>query len=940
MIFRQQPFLRDEQLRFERSLQSKDDQTWTSSRPVTHQSLQAQSDDSRHHDTPLPHASPQGGRSASAQCQINITDRFDCFPESQHPDPDACRARGCCWDNSTAKGGVPVCYFSCSVDTYRVVSLSPVRQGKSVVGWNATLQRNSTSAFPDDVQLLRLLILYEARHRVRVKVFDPRRERYEVPVDLHDDGRPTGEELTDYSVTVQREPFSVTILRKADHHTLFDSRGMAPLIFADQYLQWGSSLSSPHLYGLGEHRSPLLLSLQWQKLVFWNRYHPPEEKRNLYGSHPFYLNLESSGNAHGVFLLNSNAMQVDLQPYQEKGAITYRVTGGILDFFVLSGPSAEDVVRQYVGLVGYPSMPPLWALGFHLCRHGYGNSSHLWKVIERNRAANIPYEAQWNDLDYSEDNKIWTWNNDTYRHLPDILTNLHAHGQRSVIIVDPGVSSSQPAGSYFAFDLGMKMDVFIKNDTGGLLIGKVWPGETAFVDFFHPKAFLYWLTCILRFHRILPFDGLWIDMNEPSNFVDGSVNGCTNNSLDKPPFIPPGIDGGTLYSRTTCPSARQYLSSHYNLHNLYGWSEAIITMESLQTLHQKRSLVLSRSTAPGSGSYGAHWSGDNLSSFPDMYFSIPEILSSNFFGMPLVGADICGFRGNTSRELCIRWMQLGAFYPFMRNHAEYKTEPQDPGWFDRGAQRGMRGAVEMRYGLLPYLYTRFFLAHTTGAPVVRPLFFDYAGTESIDRQFLWGQELLISPVLEQVHIGTKMWISPQGADKVRAYIPRGAWFDLQSLTVLNVTGDTWHTLTAPLDKINVHVRGGSILPMLPPALTTSKARGQKMELLVTPDLTSRPVTASGQLYWDDGESLEPVRKGAYSLVIFSLNKTTLTSEVQKAGYGPVTVGRVTVLHVEPAPVKVTLRGHPVPYSYQPSTKVLVVGPLSENLLSPFTVTWY
>ena len=83
--------------------------------------------------------------------------------------------------------------------------------------------------------------------------------------------------------------------------------------------------------------------------------------------------------------------EVDLQPYNKNGAITYRVTGGILDFFVFSGPSSEDVVRQYVSLIGSPIMPPFWSLGFHLCKHGYGNSSEFWKVIQRNRAAKMPY---------------------------------------------------------------------------------------------------------------------------------------------------------------------------------------------------------------------------------------------------------------------------------------------------------------------------------------------------------------------------------------------------------------------------------------------------------------------------------------------------------------------------------------------------------------------
>jgi lysosomal alpha-glucosidase len=113
---------------------------------------------------------------------------------------------------------------------------------------------------------------------------------------------------------------------------------------------------------------------------------------NLYGSHPYYLSVEDlDGHSSGVFLFNSNAMDILLQPTP---AITWRTIGGILDFYVFLGPQPSDVVRQYNQLIGLPSLPPYWGLGFHLCRFGYQTIDNMKAVFNRTREAQIPYDVQ------------------------------------------------------------------------------------------------------------------------------------------------------------------------------------------------------------------------------------------------------------------------------------------------------------------------------------------------------------------------------------------------------------------------------------------------------------------------------------------------------------------------------------------------------------------
>ncbi|XP_029815980.1 lysosomal alpha-glucosidase, partial [Manacus vitellinus] len=389
---------------------------------------------------------------------------------------------------------------------------------------------------------------------------------------------------------------------------------------------------------------------------------------------PFYLVMEDDGSAHGVFLLNSNAMDVLLQP---SPALTWRTTGGILDFYIFLGPDPKSVVRQYLDVVGFPFMPPYWGLGFHLCRWGYSSTDITRQVVANMTAARFPLDVQWNDLDYADAKRDFTFNKKSFKDYPEMVQDFHRCGLRYIMIVDAGISSSGPPGTYKPYDEGLKRGVFIRNATGQPLVGKVWPGPTVFPDFTNPETHEWWHDMVKDFHDQVPFDGMWLDMNEPSNFVEGSQDGCPQNNLEQPPYVP-GVFGGRLRAGTICASSQQFLSSHYNLHSLYGLTEAIASHNALLRVRGKRPFVISRSTFAGHGRYAGHWTGDVGSNWEQLYYSIPEVLLFNLFGVPLVGADICGFAGDTSEELCVRWTQLGAFYPFMRNHNDHGTRPQEP----------------------------------------------------------------------------------------------------------------------------------------------------------------------------------------------------------------------------------------------------------------------
>lgn len=244
--------------------------------------------------------------------------------------------------------------------------------------------------------------------------------------------------------------------------------------------------------------------------------------------------------------------------------------------------------------------------------------------------------------------------------LKDFVSDLQTGGMRYVLITDPAISSVEKRGTYPPFDDALKEGCLVTNASGYYIEGRMWTGfDEAYPDFTNPQSLDYWSKQIARFHAEVGFDGLWIDMNEPSSFITGSTHGCPDSSLESPPYLP-HIAGQVLATRTLCMTAKHYLGFHYDLHSLYGIFMAKATRNALLTLFpKKRPFILSRSTFAGHGQFSAHWTGDVSSDWSHLKSSVAEILGFNMFGIPFVGADICGFSGDTTDELCLRWHQLG-----------------------------------------------------------------------------------------------------------------------------------------------------------------------------------------------------------------------------------------------------------------------------------------
>ncbi|XP_067936400.1 lysosomal alpha-glucosidase-like [Watersipora subatra] len=842
------------------------------------------------------YASVNQTRNLDMACVVETSEKVDCMAGIPS-DKSKCEARGCCWTPVSDGGSIPWCYYQKDDSVgYKIDNIFVTHAGYQVMG-----SRKDKSIWPADVMDIQMNVYFETQERARIQILDAKNDRYQVPIETPPINPSTRPAATDYKVNFPKDTFGIKLTRSDSGAVLFDTTG-TKLTFADQYIEITTGLSTNYLYGLGERREKLLHDVsKGFSYSSWARDQPPPGcvDCNLYGQYPFFIGLEAnSSKAYGVFLLNSNAMEITGVPATdtEPARLKYRTVGGILDFYVFTGPTLQLVVYQYLQVVGKPYLPPYWALGFHLCRWGYGNADNMTAVIKRMRDNSFPYDTQWNDIDYMNKHYDWTYDKDRFTTLPDIVKDLHDHGQHYIMIVDPGIAN---VTGYKPYDEGLKEGVFImKADKDEPIIGKVWPGYTAFPDFFSNVTQKWWTNLALQYHDTIPYDGLWTDMNEPSSFVPGSTEGCTDSKYDNPPYTP-GVVGGSLSDKTICPSARHHNGVHYNLHSLYGYSELRASQMALHEIRPgKRTLVISRSTFPGSGKYAGHWTGDNDSSWTDLKYSISAILNFQLFGIPFVGADICGFMGTTNGELCVRWTQLGVFYPFMRNHNTLGSPDQDPAapMFKDDEKKAMASALQLRYRLIPHLYTLLARAHMNGTTVANPIWLMYpqADLYDNDRQLMWGKDIMVAPVLDQ------------GMTSVKAYFPSRTWVDLATGDVITSSGEEI-TVEAPLSKIPVYIGSGGIIPMQAPEVTTTLSRKNPFSLFVVVDENEK---AFGELYWDDGETLNATENGDFNMIYFEVENSRLTNIIELIGYtGAMNLDRVYLNNMQTPISSATVNGN-------------------------------
>ena len=663
------------------------------------------------------------------------------------------------------------------------------------------------------------------------------------------------------------EPFHFELADPLDSHDFFLTTRNLPFIYVQNFIHMKFMISGRHIFGLGERVGKFELGDGTYSLFNYDQFTeetgiPPGN--NMYGSHPFYLmHLHNPNEFAGFFLLNSNPMDVRIKHVGMHTQIDHVLVGGIIDAFFLQEGTVEEVIKNYQYLIGRPEPLPYWAFGYHQSRWGYRDIEHLKDVVRKFADNRIPLDAVWMDKDYMDNYRVFTVDNKKWYGIKQFIdTQLHAKGIHFVAIVDPSIAKDE---HYPVYMDGLERGVYLQSSfTKQPLIGVTWPGFSVWIDFLHPTAEKFWEDQLRAFHDMVPFDGLWLDMNEPSNFCDGECPDELHyiyyhfplDFYDDLYYNPThrGIERGTVSME-----AQHYGGTvdrpEFNYHNLYGLMQSRATFRFMAAVLRKRPFIISSSTFPGSGRWASHWLGDNYSSWHMMEYSLAGVFNFGLYGIPFVGADICGFDGNATVNLCSRWMQLGAFYPFMRNHNSPKGNPQEP-YVDAKLASISRKAIRTRYSLARYLYSHYMHAVLDGGLVFKPVLFEFPTDMNLykymDESFMFGYAIRMTPVLAD------------GVVSLTSYFPNSHWYEFPSFKQVlryNQSSTVGHNLTMQCslesEVINLHIKGGSIFTYQDQAMGENIMNITEMQrfpvkLIVVPDHRQM---ASGYVIYDNDEEI-------------------------------------------------------------------------------------
>ncbi|MET6991104.1 glycoside hydrolase family 31 protein [Sediminicola arcticus] len=586
--------------------------------------------------------------------------------------------------------------------------------------------------------------------------------------------------------------------------------------------------SSESFYGLGDKATHS--NLKGKRVTNWamDQYAFAKDQDPLYKAIPFYVGLHKE-KAYGLFFDNSFGTTFDFA-HERRNITSFWADGGEMNYYFFYGPKIANVVKAYTDLTGKPELPPLWVLGFHQSKWSYFPESRVMEIATKFRDLKIPCDAIYLDIDYMEGFRCFTWNKNYFPDPKKMVKELSNKGFKTVAIIDPGIKVDK---DYWVYQEGMENDYFCKRGDGPYMRGKVWPGECNFPDFTNPQVREWWAGLYKELIADIGVKGVWNDMNEPA-------------VMEVPSKTFP-LDVRHDYDGNPC--------SHRKAHNVYGTQMARATYEGVKKFtYPKRPFVITRSAFSGAQRYTSTWTGDNVATWEHLWIANVQVQRMCMSGMSFVGSDIGGFAEQPNGELFARWIQMGVFHPFCRVHSSGDHGDQEPWSFDNEVTDIVRKFIELRYQLLPYLYTMYWKYCKEGTPMIQSLvYFDQEDHQTHFRtdEFIFGEQILVCPVQEPNAQGRRM------------YIPRGKWYNFWTDEMVLGGKEKW--VVADIDKVPLFIKEGALVPKYP----VQQYVGELVVKELVLDVYFKKGTEDSTVY-EDGQDGFDYKKGRYSLRNFKL----------------------------------------------------------------------
>jgi alpha-D-xyloside xylohydrolase len=611
-------------------------------------------------------------------------------------------------------------------------------------------------------------------------------------------------------------------------------------------------------FGFGERFTPLD---KWgHEVVLWAADTGNVSSHRSYKNIPFLMSTAG----YGLFV-HSSCPMVFRMGTESSISYSIHVADDCLDYFLIYGPELKQILKRYADLIGHAPVPPKWSFGFWVSRAGYRSREEVETVVREMRQRDLPCDVLSLDPWWMGDGPWSTheWDTDAFPRPAEMMRDLREQGVRTCLWINPYLPAGTPAHAE------AKARGFLVTRSDGSIspVIEAFAGEgLAAIDFTNPGA-QAWFQDRLRALLDMGVAAFKTDFGEQAP-VD-AVYHDGRSGLEMHNLYP------LLYNRTVFDLTKAYFG---------------------------RGLTWGRSAYAGSQRYPVQWGGDSYSSLNQMSCQVRALLGYGLSGVPFCSHDVGGFdyppqafdHSERSSQWFLednaldpvvyaRWLQFGVFSSHVRAHGK---QPREPYAYGPQVEAIARRYLNLRYRLLPYLYSQAVRSAETGLPMARAMLLEFQDdptTHHLDLQYLFGDSFLVAPVV-------------RGDHRCRVYLPAGEWLDYW--TKQTVGGPCWLDLEVPLDVLPLWVRAGAIIPMGP-------------EMAHTEEKPLDPLTL--ELYRPHGEA---------STVVHDEDRPDIPVRyVRRAGFltvevGPIS-GSVEVVLYAVAVAAASLNGQPIPLDKLP-----------------------